>query len=300
MGHLPAGMIGGFRRQEIAGHGGVLLDVLVGGSGPPLLLLHGYPQTRRAFRQVAPALAEDFTVVVPDLRGYGRSAKPAGLGPEAYSKRTMALDQIALMRHLGFDRFSLAGHDRGGRVAYRLALDHPEVVDRLVLLDILPTVVMWERANAVSAMRGYHWYFMAQPAPLPEHMIGLDPAYFVRWELHARAGTGFRFDDESYHDYITCMSDPACIHATCEDYRAGWTLDRQHDEADRGRRTIPVPVQLLWGAASGLATTRPLDIWRPWADDIRGYAVPGGHFLCEESPAEVVCYLRAFLASSHK
>ncbi|HYH11641.1 MAG TPA: alpha/beta hydrolase, partial [Thermomicrobiales bacterium] len=229
--------------------------------------------------------------------GYGRSAKPDHLGPDAYAKRTMARDQIALMRALGFDRFSLAGHDRGGRVAYRLALDHPEVVDRLVLLDILPSAVMWERANAVSAMRGYHWYFMAQPEPFPEHMIGLDPAFFMRWKLRQWAAGGFEFDPECLVDYLACFDDPTCIHAACEDYRAGWTFDRQHDEEDRGVRTIAAPTLLLWGAEYSLATTDPIAAWREWTDDLRGYVVPGGHFLAEEAPDEVVRHLRTFLTS---
>jgi len=294
--HLPAGLIDGFDRQRITGHQGVTLDVLVGGSGPPLLLLHGYPQTRMAFKQIAPALAEDFTVVIPDLRGYGRSDKPDHLGTEAYAKRTMALDQIAVMAALGFDRFSLAGHDRGGRVAYRLALDHPGVVDRLVLLDILPMVVMWERANATSALRGYHWYFMAQPAPLPEHMIGLDPEYYLRWKLRGWSADGFDFDPESLNDYLACGSDPPSIHGACEDYRAGWLFDGQHDEDDRqGRRTITAPTLLLWGADYSLAKTDPIAVWDPWVDKLEGYAVPGGHFLCEEAPEEVLRRLQAFL-----
>ena len=301
MEHLPDGVIAGFHRQRLAGHGDVMLDVLIGGSGPPLLLLHGYPQTRMAFKQIAPILAEGFTVVIPDLRGYGRSDKPGHLGTEAYAKRTMALDQIALMRGLGFERFSLAGHDRGGRVAYRLALDHPDVVDKLVLLDILPMLVMWERANATSALRGYHWYFMAQPAPFPEHMIGLDPAFYLRWKLDGWSGDGFRFDEASLDDYLACGSDPACIHATCEDYRAGWLFDRQHDEDDRNRRrTIAAPTLLLWGADYSLAKTDPIAVWQPWAESLQGYSVPGGHFICEESPKEVVRRLRDFLGERHR
>ena len=221
----PAGLIEGFERRRTPGHQ-VEIDALVGGSGPPLLLLHGYPQTRLIWKGLAPRLASHFTLVMPDLRGYGRSAKPAGdPGHTRYAKRTMALDQVATMRALGFERFSVAGHDRGARVAYRLALDHPESVDRLAVLDIIPTAEVWAGVTAESAVVGYHWYLLAQPTPLPERLIGGDPEAFLRWTLSSWAGKGFVFDPDALADYIACFAEPACIHATCEDYRAGWTVD---------------------------------------------------------------------------
>jgi haloacetate dehalogenase len=243
---LPEGLIDGFARRRLPGDG-VEIEALVGGSGPPLLLLHGYPQTRVMWRAVAPQLAERYTLVVPDLRGYGRSDKPRGDAMhEAYSKRVVARDQAATMRALGFERFAVAGHDRGGRVAYRLALDHPEVVSALAVLDILPTADVWARASSDAAMRMWHWFFLARPAPLPERLIGADPEFFLRTLLQSWAGKGFIFDPDSMADYVACFSDPWSIHASCEDYRAGWSVDRVHDEADRGVRKVAAPLLAVW------------------------------------------------------
>jgi haloacetate dehalogenase len=289
-----AGLIAGFERRRLHGDG-VEIDALVGGSGPPLLLLHGYPQTRMIWKQIAHALAERFTLVMPDLRGYGRSGKPPGeAGHATYSKRAMARDQIAVMRALGFAQFAVAGHDRGGRVAYRLALDHPDAVTRIAVLDIIPTAEAWARAGADWAVRTYHWAMLAQPAPLPETLIGADPAFFCRWTLKSWAAPGFVFDPESLGDYVACFADPASLHATCEDYRAGWTVDRALDEADRGVCKIAAPLLALWGAGYGLVKTGPLDIWRDWAADVRGHGVPGGHFCPEEAPAEVTAAFLGF------
>ncbi len=291
------GSIEGFERQRVAGHG-VEIDTLVGGSGPPLLLLHGYPQTRVCWKAVAPRLAERFTVVVPDLRGYGRSDKPAGDDRhEQYSKRTMALDQIAVMGALGHDRFAVAGHDRGARVAYRLSLDHPEVVTRVAVLDIIPTTATWAAAHARSAMASYHWYFLAQPEPLPETLLAADPAFFIRWTLRTWVADDFVFDADSLDDYVACFSDPACIHATCEDYRAGWTRDREYDDADEGRHLIEPPLLALWGEEGNTARAEPLTVWARWARNVRGHAVPGGHFLPEEAPDETAAALGEFFAN---
>ena len=293
-GAVPEGLIAGFERRRLPGDEGVTIDALVGGSGPPLLLLHGYPQTRMAWKAVAPVLAERFTLVIPDLRGYGRSDKPAGdARHERYSKRTMARDQIATMKALGYDRFAVAGHDRGARVAYRLALDHPEVLTRLAPLDILTTADQWASFDAGRAVSAYHWAMLAQPHPLPETLIGGDPEFFIRWTLKSWAGEGFAFDPGSLEDYVACFRDPASIHATCEDYRAGWTLDRERDEADRGRK-IALPVLTLWGESYGVAKSGPLAHWREWASDVRGHGVPGGHFNAEEAPQEVGAALMAF------
>lgn len=292
---MSEGLIGGFARRTFDGHDGVVIDALVGGSGPPLLLLHGYPQTRMIWKHVAPALAQRFTVVVPDLRGYGRSGKPAGDERHAhYSKRTMGLDQLATMRALGFDRFAVSGHDRGARVAYRLALDHPDAITRLAVLDIIPTGDVWAHANASSAMTMYHWYMLAQPAPLPETFIGADPAFYLRWTIRSWAAPGFVFDEANVADYVACFRDPAAIHASCEDYRAGWTLDREADEADRGKRHIAVPTLALWGEGWGVGRAQPLEKWRAFAPDVRGRGLPCGHFVCEEAPEAVTQELLAF------
>lgn len=288
-------MIDGFELRRLPGSG-VEIDALVGGSGPPLLLLHGYPQTRVAWRAVAPHLAERFTCVIPDLRGYGRSDKPRGDADHLlYSKRRMALDQIATMGALGFSRFAVVGHDRGARVAYRLTLDHPEAVERIAVLDVVPTAEMWANAHARSAYNAYHWYLLAQPYPLPETLIGGDPGFFHDWTLRSWAADGFAFPADNLADYRRCFSDPDSIHATCEDYRAGWTRDREDDEADRGRKTIAAPLLAIWGEEYDVAKADPIGTWRQWGEDVRGQSVPGGHFQLEEAPRETLAALTAFL-----
>lgn len=295
---LPEGLIDGFARHRLPGDG-VTIDALVGGSGPPLLLLHGYPQTRVMWRAIAPGLAERFTVVVPDLRGYGRSDKPPGdAGHVTYSKRAMGRDQLASMRALGFDRFAVAGHDRGGRVAYRLALDHPEAVTALAVLDIIPTADVWARADAETAMRMYHWFFLARPEPLPETLIGGDAEFFLRTTMQSWAGPGFAFDAANMADYLACFREPAAIHASCEDYRAGWGVDREQDEADRGQKTIGAPVLLIWSEGFSVARSEPLKTWSAWAGNVAGHAVPGGHFVCEEQPQRVGALLQAFFEAN--
>lgn len=270
------------------------LRVRHGGSGPPLLLLHGYPETHMMWGAVADGLATDFTVVCPDLRGYGGSTKPPSSDDhETSSKRAMARDAVALMRTLGFDRFAVAGHDRGGRVAYRLALDHPAAVTRVSILDIIPTGEVWARADHRFALAYWHWSFLAQPHPFPETLIGADPEAF----FFANSFAGVRgFDPEAFEDYRRACARPDVIHALCEDYRAGAGYDRQLDMADKaaGRR-IACPVQVLWGGRGALAAWYDtLAIWREWADDVQGQAVDCGHFIPEEKPAETLALLRGF------
>jgi haloacetate dehalogenase len=275
--------------------GEVQLRVRVGGSGPPLLLLHGYPETHLMWAPVADDLARDFTVVAPDLRGYGESSQPPTVpGHETFGKRAMAADGVALMRQLGFDRFDVAGHDRGGRVAYRMALDSPDVVRRVTVLDIVPTAEVWARADARFALGYWHWGFLAQPEPVPETVIGHDPVHFF---LDAQFGGLLRsFDPDAVADYVRALADPGVVHAICEDYRAGASCDRRLDEEDRAAgRTITAPLQVLWGAHGALpAWYDPLQVWRDWADDVTGAAVDSGHFVVEEQPAVTAATLRSF------
>lgn len=270
----------------------------VGGSGPPVLLLHGYPQTHILWRKIAPELAKDFTVVCPDLRGYGASSKPApDAANQRYSKRAMAADMVAMMDSLGLGKFAVVGHDRGGRVAYRLAFDHPDRVSKIATLDIVPTLANWGRMCDMSiGLTTYHWYFLAQPGGLPEKMIGADPDFYLEEKLRRWSKDFAAFEPEALAEYKRAFRDPACIAATCADYRAGATVDVEHDHADFGARRIEAPLLTLWG---GRGLTKEagaqLDIWREWACDVRGRAFDCGHFLPEEAPAETLAALRGFL-----
>ncbi|MGH7707225.1 MAG: alpha/beta fold hydrolase [Vulcanimicrobiaceae bacterium] len=279
--------------------GEVRIHARVGGSGPPLLLLHGYPQTHVCWHAVAPLLARRFTVVCPDLRGYGQSSKPPGdSAHERYSKRAMARDNMALMQAIGFEQFAVAGHDRGGRVAYRLALDQPAAVTKLAVLDIVPTIDTFDRLDRHSGVGTYHWFFLAQPVGFPERLIGADPAFFLEHTLQSWCGTPGAFTPEAMAAYRVAFGDPASIHATCEDYRAGATFDSELDAADRRALTIGCPVLVLWGERPGLRR-KPWDmlgIWRTWASDVRGHALDCGHFLPEERPAETAAALERFFA----
>ncbi len=289
-------MFAGFERKRIEA-GEVAINLVVGGAGPPLLLLHGYPQTLVCWHKVAPKLAEHFTVVCADLRGYGDSDKPAGDSEHArYAKRAMAADQVAVMAALGFERFSLVGHDRGARVAHRLSRDHPDRVERLALLDIIPTAEMWPRFDKAMALATFHWLFLAQPADLPERMIGGDPDFYLSWMLRSWATKPDFCDGAPFDEYARCFRDPAAIHASCEDYRAGATIDLRHDAADRDAR-VRCPLLVLWGDRGGKAERRFnfLDIWRERADDVRGGPIPCGHFLAEEAPDETYRALHDFL-----
>ncbi|PNG27451.1 alpha/beta fold hydrolase [Methylocella silvestris] len=269
------------------------------GEGPPLLLLHGYPQTHVEWHKVAPALAERFTVVLMDMRGYGWSSAPASKKGALYTKRLMAQDAIAVMEQLGHIRFSLVGHDRGGRVGYRLALDHPERLEKLALIDIIPTAARWASLNAAEALKGYHWLFLAQPEPFPETLIGGAANYYVdhtlaSWTLGKSLAA---FDPRALAHYRAALNEPSRIHATCEDYRAGASLDRADDEADQAAgRKITTPLCVLWGGRGlGGGDASTLDIWGQWATNVTGQAIHGGHFLPEENPQTTLEALLAFL-----
>ena len=263
---------------------------------PALLLLHGYPQTHAMWHKVAPRLAARFNVVCADLRGYGDSSKPEAAGDHAaYAKRAMAADQVALMRSLGHDRFFVAGHDRGGRVSHRLAMDHPEAVERIAVLDIAPTLAMYEQTTEAFARAYWHWFFLILPAPVPEKMIGADPLFLLRAKM-ASGSAGLKpFAPEAWAEYERCFT-PAMIHASCEDYRAAASIDLEHDRADRtaGRR-VRAPLLVLWGEQGVIERCfKPLDEWRRVADDVRGSALPAGHYLAEEVPDLVCNELEAF------
>lgn len=272
---------------------GVRIHASVGGAGPPLLLLHGYPQTHAMWHRVAPRLAQGFSVVAPDLRGYGASGKPpAGDDYGAYSKRVMAAEMVALMGRLGFERFAVAGHDRGGRVAYRMALDHPGVVSRLVVMDIIPTLEQFEAMGWRGSLIGYHWFFLAQPPPLPESLIAHEPELYLRTAMSNWAGN-FAALETSFPAYLEAFT-AETIRASCDDYRAGAYLDTEIDRADReaGRRIVS-PLLALWGEANG---PRPgmLETWQRWAKDVRGQGLPCGHFLPEEAPEAVLAAMLEF------
>jgi len=275
------------------------------GSGSPILLLHGFPQTHLMWRDVAPLLARHFSVVCADLRGYGHSGCPASTTNHApYAKRAMARDMVAVMEQLGFPRFSVAGHDRGGRVAYRMALDHPDQVESLAVLDVIPTEEAWSRADARLAGAFWPWSLLSQPEPLPERLILGAPDAIVQNALSGWGSSDTIFDDEVRAAYIEALSDPAHVHAICEEYRAAATLDIEHDVSDRssGRR-IGCPILALWSSAGGLNSWYsdeggPLEIWKSWADNVNGGPVDGGHFFPEEYPNETATALRNFFADS--
>lgn len=289
-------MFEGFERTRIE-TGGADINLVYGGEGPPVLLLHGYPQTHAMWHRVASTLADRFTLVVPDLRGYGDSSKPsAGDDHSGYSKKAMAADGAGVMEALGFRSFAVVGHDRGARVGHRMALDYPERVTKLAALDIVPTHKIFATVDKELALAYYHWFFLSQPYDLPEALIGADPIYYLRKKL-GQWGTGLgKFAPEALAEYERCFSDPATIHASCEDYRAAATIDLVHDEADFGHRKVSCPLLLLWGGRGAMEKLYDVpEAWRGYADDIRGRPVDAGHFLAEEKPEEVAEELAAFL-----
>ncbi len=271
------------------------------GTGPPLLLLHGFPQTHLMWRYVAPILAKKFTVICPDLRGYGRSGcPPSDPKHTPYTKRAMANDMVSVMEQVGFVHFFVAGHDRGGRVAYRLALDHPGKVERLAVLDIIPTVEVWDRANKQFAESFWLWSLLSQPEPLPERLIAAAPEAIIDNAFSSWGSSIDTFQPPIKEAYINALRDPSHIHAICEEYRAGATLDYEHDNKDRQQgRQINCPVLVLWSAGGSVdswynADGGPLAIWRKWASNVQGSSIRGGHFFPEEAPGETANALSDF------
>ncbi|MEZ5816461.1 MAG: alpha/beta hydrolase [Hyphomicrobiaceae bacterium] len=291
----------GFREHRFA-LGEAEIYARIGGAGPPLLLLHGYPQTHVCWHKIAPRLAQKFTLVIPDLRGYGRSRGPASeTGHLAYSKRAMALDFVKAMEALGHERFSIVSHDRGARVAYRLALDHPGRVERLVTLDVVTTLDAWTDMTMENAVGRFHWPFLARPAPFPETMIGHDPVFFLDYLLAQWTATKdlSAFDERALSDYRTSFAKPEVIHATCEDYRAGASCDAEIDAADRRTgRQIVCPMLALWGASRKHGfVNKPLETWRSWCPHVIGEPIESGHFLPEEAPDATLAVVLPFLTA---
>ncbi len=282
-------LLPGFEYRQIETTG-ARINVASRGNGTPLLLLHGYPESHVMWRDVAPELAHEFLVVCPDLRGYGDSSKPEGSHDHSnYSKRAMALDMVEVMAALGHRRFLLAGHDRGGRVAYRLALDHPEAISRLALLDIVSTRAVYDQGGTEMAVRYFHWFFLIQPRPFPERLIGADPDFWLRSMLPSQA---------PFEEYLRTFGTPEGIHAACEDYRAGFDIDLPNDRADvAAARKIHCPTLILWGKRGAVgAVFQPLDAWRDLVEAPTGEPIDCGHFIPEESPEETVRALRTFFS----
>ncbi|KIH83061.1 alpha/beta fold hydrolase [Pseudomonas batumici] len=290
-------MFAGFRKDQRHVNG-VDIAYRIGGSGPGLLLLHGHPQTHVIWHKVAGDLAKHFTVVAADLRGYGDSTRPAADEQHLnYSKREMGRDGVALMESLGFSEFSILAHDRGARVAHRLALDHPQAVQRLVLLDIAPTLAMYTQTDEAFARAYWHWFFLIRPAPLPETLIEANPEQYLRSVMGSRSAGLKPFTDEAFSEYVRCISLPGSARGICEDYRASAGIDLEHDRADiEAGRSLNMPLLALWGAEGTVGRCfDPLREWQKVATDVRGKALPGGHYLAEEVPEQLLGEVLAFL-----
>jgi haloacetate dehalogenase len=291
----------GFETRDVESEAGVHIRVRIGGKGDPLLLLHGHPQTHAIWHKVAPALGERFTLVLADLRGYGDSSKPPGRADHAnYSKRVMARDMLRVMQALGHSQFSVLAHDRGARVAHRLAVDHAHSVQRLVLLDIAPTLAMYEQTSEAFARAYWHWFFLIQPAPLPERLIEADPAAYVRDVMGRRSAGLAPFDPRALAEYERTAALPGTACGICEDYRASAGIDLDHDRSDRERGVrLGVPLLALWGRDGVVHRCfKPLDEWRQVADDVRGGPLPCGHYIAEEAPDALLAQVLPFLTAS--
>jgi haloacetate dehalogenase len=287
-----------FVEERIEGEGATLFVRRAGPPGaPPLVLLHGYPQTSAMWHGVAPILARSFQVICPDLRGYGRSDKPASDAAHApYAKRVMANDIVAVMRCLGHKRFLVGAHDRGARVAHRLGLDYPDHVAAMALLDIAPTREMYTGTNAAFAHAYWHWFFLTQPSPLPERMIGADPEGFWKLKCFNQARGDNPFTPEALAEYLNAFADPDAIHASCEDYRAAATIDITHDDADQGRK-LHMPVLTLWAKRGVIETCfDALALWRQRAERVEGEALDTTHYMAEEVPGDVATRMSDFFA----
>ena len=291
-------MFEGFEQQQIQ-TSGTTINLVKGGDGPPLLLLHGYPQTHTMWHKVAPLLARDFTVVAADLRGYGDSGKPEGDSEHLnYSKRAMAQDQVEVMEQLGFDSFLLAAHDRGARVSPRLTKAHPQRVRKLALLDIIPTRRMFQIVNKEMATNTYHWFFLIQPYDFPERVIGAAADQFIRRSFERGANAAQVFPPEAVAEYVRCATKPEAIHAMCEDYRAGASIDLVHDEADFANK-VDCPLLALWSATGYVGRTQDvLQVWRDYATDVRGLSMPCGHHIAEEMPEEAHAAISDFFLTA--
>ena len=290
-------MFAGFQKDQRHVNG-VDIAYRIGGSGPGLLLLHGHPQTHVIWHKIAGDLAKHFTVVAADLRGYGDSARPAADEQHLnYSKREMGRDGVALMDSLGFSEFSVLAHDRGARVAHRLALDHPQAVQRMVLLDIAPTLSMYAQTDEAFARAYWHWFFLIRPAPLPETLIEANPEQYLRSVMGSRSAGLKPFTDEAFSEYLRCISLPGSARGICEDYRASATVDLEHDRADiEAGRQLNMPLLALWGAEGTVGRCfNPLHEWQQVASDVRGKALPGGHYLAEEIPEQLLGEVLTFL-----
>ena len=280
-----------------ATHGSIKIAYRKEGSGPPLLLLHGFPQTKSIWNRLIVLLRDHFTLISPDLRGYGSSSKPAGLPDHAnYSKREMANDMVALMHHLGFAEFQLVGHDRGGRVAHRLVTDHPGIVPKLMVLDISPTYTMYANTTQKFATGYWHWFFLIQPYPIPETLIGNNVEFLLPRMMGAKAGSTNTFDPESFKEYVRFMKEPAGLHAMCEDYRAASTIDLVHDQEfrDAGEK-LKIPFKVLWGEKGVVHQCfNPLEDWQVIFDNVTGKTVPSGHYIPEEVPEILALEIKNF------
>jgi haloacetate dehalogenase len=291
------GFQAGFISTQHASDGEILISYQMGGSGPPLLLLHGFPQTKMIWHRVAPALAKHFTVIASDLRGYGASSKPQGLADHStYSKRAMASDQAQLMNALGFSHYGVLGHDRGGRVAHRLALDYGKQVNKLMVLDISPTLAMYEQTSMQFASSYWHWFFLIQKAPIPETMIGANTEFFMKQFMGGRHAGLSIFAPECWQEYVLAMSDPACLHAMCEDYRAAASIDLEHDrQTIAQKQLLEMPVRVLWGEFGQVnACFKPLEDWQKLGTDVSGQILQSGHYIPEEIPEGLIAEALSF------
>lgn len=291
----------GFSSHDIATDDGVSIRAISGGSGPALLLLHGHPQTHALWHKVAPVLAQHFTLVLADLRGYGDSSKPAGTEDHGnYSKRVMARDMLRVMQALGHARFSVLAHDRGARVAHRLAADHGAAVQRLVLLDIAPTLAMYAQTNDAFARAYWHWFFLIQPAPMPERLIEADPSAYIHEVMGRRSAGLFPFDPRALAEYLRAVALPGTAHGMCEDYRAAAGIDLLHDRADRdAHQMLQMPLLVLWGDQGVVHRCfDPLAEWQRVASDVQGEPLPCGHYVAEEIPEQLLARALPFLTGT--